>query len=205
MDIIGESKVTYSWRIQQEFYDDLVPKYYFYPHHMEGSYSFGDPDRPFLRLGAGIFPYKYNPDVRNLGEYLFRTGTYPGFMISEFDFPLTRMTGFRASVHPLEDLNLDVMLINDPIQLPPLGDWGIAVLGDYTVLKAVTIGGGVFFSHLLSVCEEYTTPRYSTNVSYIDSVNNDTTFYSFRGTKVMGRLTFDPKAFFDLPFLEKTT
>ena len=193
MDIIGEAKVTYSWRIQQEFYDDLVPKYYFYPHHMEGSYIFGDPEKPLLRLGAGIFPYKYNPDVRNLGEYLFRTGTYPGFMISEFDFPLTRMTGFRASVHPIEDLNFDLMLINDPIQLPPLGDWGISMLGDYTLLKAITIGGGVFFSHLFSVCEEYTTPRYSTNVSYIDSVTNDTTFYTFRGTKVMARLAFDPK------------
>jgi hypothetical protein len=201
MDIVGESKVTYSWRIQQEFYDDLVPKYYFYPHHMEGSYLFGDPEKPFLRLGAGIFPYKYNPDVHNLGEYLYRTGTYPGFMISEFDFPLTRMTGFRASVHPIEDLNFDLMLTNDPIQLPPLGDWGVSLLGDYTLLKAFTFGGGVFFSHLLSVCEEYTTPRYSTNISSIDSVTHDTTFYTFRGTKVMARLSIDPKVFFDLPFL----
>ena len=26
----------------------------------------------------GFFPYKYNPDARNLGEYLYRSGTYPG-------------------------------------------------------------------------------------------------------------------------------
>jgi hypothetical protein len=31
----------------------------------------------FLLLKAGIFGYKYNPDAKNLGEYMFRTWTYP--------------------------------------------------------------------------------------------------------------------------------
>ena len=25
-----------------------------------------------------MFPHKYNPDSKHLGEYLFRSGTYPG-------------------------------------------------------------------------------------------------------------------------------
>ena len=33
-----------------------------------------------LRLKAGIFPYKYNEDAKNLGEYMFRTYTYPNII-----------------------------------------------------------------------------------------------------------------------------
>ncbi len=31
----------------------------------------------YLQLKAGIFGFKYNPDAKNLGEYMFRTWTYP--------------------------------------------------------------------------------------------------------------------------------
>jgi hypothetical protein len=34
-------------------------------------------DDHLLLLKAGIFGYKYNPDAKNLGEYMFRTWTYP--------------------------------------------------------------------------------------------------------------------------------
>jgi hypothetical protein len=53
-----------------------------------GAYRFGDPGNPFLEVTAGYFTYKYNPQVRNLGEYLFRTGTAPGYIMNFFDWPV---------------------------------------------------------------------------------------------------------------------
>jgi hypothetical protein len=44
----------------------------------QGTYTFGDLQDPVASLQMGYFPYKYNPDAKNLGEYLMRSGTYPG-------------------------------------------------------------------------------------------------------------------------------
>ena len=46
-----------------------------------------------LSIDFGVINYKYDPEVRNLGEYLFRSGCYPGFLIGDFDYPEARMTG----------------------------------------------------------------------------------------------------------------
>jgi hypothetical protein len=46
----------------------------------EGVYSFGEAKDPSAKLHMGLFNYKYNPDAMNLGEYLFRSGAYPGFI-----------------------------------------------------------------------------------------------------------------------------
>lgn len=45
--------------------------------HGEFTFLKGDGNQHGLLLKAGIFPYKYNPDAKNLGEYMFRTWTYP--------------------------------------------------------------------------------------------------------------------------------
>jgi len=46
----------------------------------EGVYKFGEPENPSAKLHMGIFNHKYNPDAKNLGEYLFRSGAYPGYI-----------------------------------------------------------------------------------------------------------------------------
>jgi hypothetical protein len=43
-------------------------------------YSFGDVENPSSKLQFGLFPIKYNPDAANLGEYLYRSGAYPGYV-----------------------------------------------------------------------------------------------------------------------------
>ena len=52
------------------------------------SYRWGDLQSPFLCATIGLFPYKYDPQARNLGEYLFRSGTYPAYLINNFDSAL---------------------------------------------------------------------------------------------------------------------
>jgi hypothetical protein len=45
-------------------------------------YRFGDVAAPAFTLQVGYFPYKYNPDAKNLGEYLLRAGAYPSYLIT---------------------------------------------------------------------------------------------------------------------------
>ena len=198
----GEGTVQYSWSQNPTFPNDLQPLYQFYPFDMEGCYAIGNIERPTLRIGVGIFPFKYNPDVRNLGEYLYRTGTYPPTMFNEFDRPFARLTGLKLTSTPVDSLNLTALFTSES-QVLPFCDWGVSLLGDYTFAKAFTIGGGVFFSHLLSTNESYTTPKLPDNLAPIDSTNSDSIYYTFRGIKIMGRLTFDPKAFIPLDIFGK--
>jgi hypothetical protein len=85
-----------------------------------------------------------------------------------------------------------------------VADYGVSVLGDYTLAGAFTIGAGVFFSHLLSVNKDYTTPRNPLSLVPLDSTGGDTLYYTFRGTKLMARLAFDPKVFFASEFFGKS-
>jgi hypothetical protein len=43
-------------------------------------WQFGDPASTAGSVMVGTFNYKYNPDAKNLGEYLYRSGTYPGLI-----------------------------------------------------------------------------------------------------------------------------
>ncbi|MDB5050939.1 MAG: hypothetical protein JWO30_4010 [Fibrobacteres bacterium] len=43
-------------------------------------WQFGDPASTAGSVMLGTFNYKYNPDAKNLGEYLYRSGTYPGLI-----------------------------------------------------------------------------------------------------------------------------
>lgn len=45
-------------------------------------WKFGTPAGTQASLQLGTFSYKYNPDARNLGEYLYRSGTYPGMLFT---------------------------------------------------------------------------------------------------------------------------
>jgi hypothetical protein len=204
--IVGaEGAMDYSFFKQQEKFGEqsMLPR--FYPDHVEGSYSWGDPQKPWLRAGVGYFPFKYNPDVRNLGEYLYRTGTYPQYIINSFDYPQARLLGLHLSSDLFGLLHQDLMLTSET-DMVPLADFGLSCLARITALRGlIDVGGGFFWSRLWSVNDQYTTPRWLGNEYRIDSIapvppdtvtRYDTSFYSFVGKKLMGRLTIDFKALF---------
>jgi hypothetical protein len=204
IELGAECRTTFSWETQQEFLETVQPAYIFYPDRVAGSYDFGDVESPLLKVKVGYFPFKYNPDVRNLGEFLYRTGTYPGYIINEFDYPRTRLLGLHLSNSLLGFLRQDLLLTSEA-QVAPLQDYGVTYLADVTIGEGLlNFGAGAFFSHLFSVRERYTTPRRPNNIADTthrsvairpDSIVTviDTTFYTFRGTKLMGRMAFDPK------------
>jgi hypothetical protein len=178
-----------------------------------GTYSpFGGIGNSWLELTVGYFPYKYNPDVRNLGEYLFRTYTYPGLIFNSFDFPAIRLLGFMAHANIFDDffgkidskLKSD-LLITEEDQNWPFSDISISWLGSLNIKKVFEIGAGIDFANCISVNSFNTRPNVIGTIGngndYItgqDALGGNTTydttqFYTFQAVKPMGRINIDPK------------
>ena len=64
------------------------------------------------------------------------------------------------------------------------------------------IGGAVQFANLISPMSNQTSVTNYVGNGY-QKAPNDTGYYTFQGTKLMGRIMFDPKRFFDLSFFGK--
>jgi len=160
------------------------------------AYSFGDVNSPYLSITAGLFPYKYNPQARNLGEYLFRSGTYPAYLINNFDRVYARLTGFKLSSDLLAGKLHQDLIFNIETEIPPFYDGSLSYLLDYNPSKIISLGAGISFAHLASVDERVTTPKDEPKNIY-NSTPGDTGYYTFRGTKLMANLCFDPKAIFN--------
>jgi hypothetical protein len=166
-----------------------------------GILTFGENETPSLTVKLGRFEYKYNPQARDLGEYLFRSGCYPAYIKTAFDLPLARLNGFLVSQNLFNNMLRHDLIINTMTDVRPFLDFNLSYIANLSVSKALEVGGGISFEHLVNVDTNETLNSYSSN-GFIKAPG-DTAYYTFKGTKLMGRLRFDPKQFFDLPFLGK--
>jgi hypothetical protein len=175
---------------------------------LEGAYP--------VSVQAGYFPFKYNPEVRNIGEYLFRSGCYPTFVTNIFDWSVCRLLGFNVENSLFkgnEMFSVDQnLIISTETEMYPYGDVSISYLFSLDIMKrAFNLGGGISAFRILPVDEKATTPHKDGADGTIAEVKNvrpgtdqygnlitvgDTTFFSFAGTKLMVRGSIDPKAFF---------
>ena len=205
----------YTQNLRQDVYlDELYARYHV-----------GDIAMPLFLGQVGYFKFKYNSDGRNFGDYLFRTGTYPIWFDMPFDFPAARLLGLHAESNFFESLKTDLFLISSTVT--PAMNWSLAGIADYDVacFHLIHLGAGVDFAHLFSVYNNKTYPKFggdpttpsttSTNYRYLTNMRisgadttYDTAYYTFKGTKVMGRIAIDPKVFlpkefsvFGLPFV----
>jgi len=163
--------------------------YSVYISHGEGvrRFDFGRDIR--LRLGIGLVPYKYNPEVRNLGEYLFRTEAYPVYLEGEIDRPFARISGFRAGLRLWDRWDQELLVTTETSRLP-FHDFSLTYITHADLLDGVLQpGAGVQAHRLISVDERFTQPKIEAN-AYLDE-DGDTAYYTARATKVMGRLTID--------------
>jgi hypothetical protein len=181
-------------------------------------YSFWDRGDSKLRLSGGFLPYNYNPDVKNLGLYLLRGPVYPGILISGFETkhvqPLANILGFQLH-HESGGFQQDLIL-NTETDIFPIYDLSPAYIASYRFGSAFRIGAGVNLYHWIPIEKKLTTPSTPAPVGepddtaipvtdplqrlwiYVDTTGRirDTTYLSFKGTKVMANASLDPKAFF---------
>ncbi len=191
--IAMECQLGYQYPYDQTaIWDVHAPVFSVYPDRAEAMYTLGKQSRPWLQFGFGYFPFRTNPDVRNLGEYLFRTNTYPVYAMTNFNRPYNRLLGIRAGSTLFDStLHLDALLTGSNL-IPPLADGTLSFLASYRLLHFLDIGGGISFCHLLQVSQAVDTPKTLGVDSYIKA-NGDTGYYTFAGTKLMARFALDFK------------
>jgi hypothetical protein len=183
---------------QQEHWDFTIQR-------GEGLYSFGDPQNPFLQIEAGYFPYKYNPDVRNLGEYLFRSFCYPAALLNTFDRPYADLLGLRiGNAIPLSDGSFHHdLLFTSETKHYPLKDFSLSYVTDYSISGIFSVGAGGSLYRLLPVfLNDSGTVKTPVN-QYVDTTTGDTGYYTFSGIKLMARVSFDVKGIIPMDFLGK--
>lgn len=177
------------------------------PTRATADYVFGEIEEPYLRLGMGLFNYKYNPDAANLGEYLFRTGTYPtwimtgGYLIA--NNASSFLQGFKAETHA-GPVKVDLLATTET-KLAPLYDWSFSAIASYKKGRILDLGIGLTLSNYLSVDGDRTTLTRDVQAAEIAAAatkagiaNPDTTVtYTYKGEKVMARAAFNPLGLFE--------
>lgn len=179
----------------------------------QGIYSFGqDPQNPVATLNFGLFPHKYG-ESSNLGEYLFRSGTYPSYLVTG-GWALMQSAsylaqGFRLNVPMLDNkLSHDFTLYMER-DIDPAHDLSPGYQVTYRPLGFIELGAGGVWAHGLPLkSDKVLTPKKAEN-SYSKStgrpVNGDTAavnpcrdgtesdcgYYTFKGFKVMARASAD--------------
>jgi hypothetical protein len=93
----------------------------------EGIISLGNTDAIAWNISAGVMPYKYDLEAKNLGEYLFRTGEHPAYIETSFDQAYATMTGLRANAEVFHNLSLDLFFTTET-QVQPMNDWSLSFL-----------------------------------------------------------------------------
>ncbi len=131
-------------------------------------YRFGDPANPFATLQAGFFPYKYNPDAANLGEYLLRSGAYPGYLVSGGWNLMGNgymMQGVRVSVPLFGGKVVSDFLLPVERDLPPTGNLSPSFVVTAKPVSGIELGGGVSCHHCIAVKPSVTSPKIGPDVS----------------------------------------
>jgi hypothetical protein len=168
-----------------------------------------------LLLKAGIFPYKYNPDAKDLGEYLYRTWTYPT-IITTGGLDLVgsagaQLSGLSAGTRRGGFSN-DVLLTIQTDRPPVLG-LSLADVAAYR-LGILELGAGFMFDNFYNPDPKQATPKSPVNAWYTLSDGSklskreyddlqsqallpagatiaDTGYYTMIGQKAMARLAID--------------
>jgi hypothetical protein len=176
---------------------------------LQSVWGFAAENRDTILTEFGLFPFKYNPQVQDLGEYLFRSGTYPGTLYSGFETAdKIRLCGLHVSsiFNTFGRLKMDLLFTNELDQYP-MHDFNLSCIATYSPGRPLEFGAGLCYAHLISLDERKTTPWTDTVIypasrrraptiyqwiAYVDPVTHDTIPYTFRGLKAMARVTVDP-------------
>ncbi len=175
----------------------------------QGVYAFGDVEKPAAKLQFGLFPHKYS-DSKNLGEYLFRSGTYPGVLTSGgwsyINAAAYLAQGARLTVPMFGGkVTHDLMLYMER-DLEPAHDISPAYILKLAPWPFLELSGGAVWSHGLSLNSKRLAPKVNENAyskitnkpifgaqdsATVNTPVNQLGYYTFEGVKVMGTAALD--------------
>jgi hypothetical protein len=150
-----------------KFFSSMYKLFFFGPTVAKADYTFGDPNSADgLRLGGGLFPYKYNQDAANLGEYLFRSGPYPTYLMTGGSLFVNDNAAYLQGLHAnyrLGNVSVDALFVTETM-MPPLYDWSLALVASYRVAGGLLeVGGGVNFKRLVQIDPDRTVRKVRGN------------------------------------------
>jgi hypothetical protein len=177
----------------------------------EGDFSF--------RLDLGLFPYGYNPDAGNFGEYLMHGYVYPGTLVMARTGPLGVDKGLAGLLAKARWRGLgNDFIVNIETEDRPYYDISLADNVTWKIGGGFEIGAGINFYRALPADAKATSPGKdcqardlgintgqtnqpdacfildSTGVDAAGATVYDTVTGSLSGIKLMGRLRIDPKS-----------
>lgn len=109
---------------------------------LHGEFDFWkqDEDHHGLRLKIGVFPFKYNENAKNLGEYMFRTYTYPTII---FTGGLTRVNSAGVQLNGI-DANTKLGGFDNDLLVTVKTDQTPSAALSLTEILSYSLGGGIF-------------------------------------------------------------
>lgn len=172
-------------------------------------WSQGESDHGLL-LKVGVFPFKYNEDAKNLGEYMFRTYTYPTVI---YTGGLVLLNTAGAQLNGI-DVNTKIRGVNNDLMVTiktdqaPSGSLSLTDMISYSCQNFFTIGAGYMFDNVYDptnlangtfdkrsdyfVLKDGTVAyRNGSGTPPDSSLVASSGHYTFEGQKVMARASVD--------------
>lgn len=150
-------------------------------------YKFGDPKDPSLAVSFGLMPYKYNPDSRNLGEYLFRSTPYPNTTINGswdlINSSYSKTKGILVEKDVLDGRWKNDFLMSLSDEVYPLNDMSLAYVTSFA-FGPFEVGAGVNLYNVLPTSPTLSTPEniYNSYFTYNKEVlYGDDLYYAQTG------------------------
>ena len=167
----------------------------------QGIYKLGNMSDSWGALRFGLIPYKYNPDAKNLGEYLLRSTAYPnvlvtgGFSIINSASYMMQGIDFELHTGPVKHN----VFIHSERGYEPTGDISPGYLISYSPHPSVELGAGAEYAHLIPARPSVTTPkasistatdatgRYQGDTVVTDINDKGGSYYTFKAVKIVAR------------------
>lgn len=203
IDIAGEGMMAFSTPQLGKEPTTLQPRHSFYIKRSSATLTKDIFERLSFQAQIGYFQYKYNSDVCNLGEYMFRSNPYPLVIYSDFNYPMANLMGLRLNLSGFNGLFSNDILLHSELTALPVQNWSLSDVAEVNIAKIVTIGAGVSLHHLINVYQgKYMSTRVFDSYYYSDNMASEIprtysdTVLDKHAVKVMGRLAVDPKQIF---------
>jgi hypothetical protein len=139
-------------------------------------------------IETGLMEYAFNTQVKNLGNYLYRSQAYPLYLTTNLDYIYSNILGIRFETGFFDNsLKIGAMLSSITTK-PPLFDMNLGLFASYTTPnKFLDAGIGVCFDRFKAMDSDITDAK-DLRAQLTDST------VTFRSTKIDLRITLDPKA-----------
>ncbi len=141
---------------------------------------------------CGLMEYAFNPHVKNLGNYMYRSFPYPLNISTKLDYIYSNLLGMRVQGGTLGNQLKLGAIINSIINQSPFFDMNVSLYASYSdPQKVVDASAGICFDRIIALNDTLTRAIQSWPVI------GDTTL-SLKGTKLDAYVSIDIKKILNL-------